>query len=245
VPRTSRAQLDAATFLHADGRTGAPIQMSGTEVFMFIICCLVIGEICLVSIAILTDRPRLTKTPQDHPGEPLLRLRRLRSKDGFTGITGIFTAGVYSDGLYVSVEPLFGLFQSSCGIFVPWEDLYVSRKWTIFGQSAKLRLGNPEGMTLVVPGYVANTLANVAKHHWPEAGTFPAVPLWAIARQFLTDWVIITTLAGAFFGIFIHLISSNGPPIWFAFVLPGLFFGIILLIGFIRDAGAFRKHQLR
>ena len=202
--------------------------MSATEVFVFILSCLIIGEMCLISIALLTDRPRLTEDPQDHPGEPLLRLRRLSSKKGSTWMTGMFTAGVYSDGLYVSVVPLFGLFQSSRGTFVPWEDLYVNRKWTIFGQSVELQLGNPEVMTLVVPVYVANKLANVAKHRWPEGGTFPAVTLWAIARQFLTDWAIFTTFAGVFFGIFIHLISSNGPPIWFAFVFPGLFFGIIL-----------------
>ena len=189
---------------------------------------------------------------EDHPdqlGEPLLRLRRLSSKKGFTWITGMFTAGVYSDGLYVSVMPLFGLFQSSRGTFVPWEDLYVSRRWTILGQRVELQLGNPEAMTLVVPGYVANKLANVAKHRWPEGETFPAVTLWAIARQFLTNWTIFTSLGGIFFSTlscFATYVAASpgGPPIWFAFALPGLFFGIILLIGFIRDAIAFRRHQL-
>jgi len=218
--------------------------MSATEVFVLIIACLMIGEICLIIIAVSTQRSRPTDDQPDHSGEPLLRLPRLSSKEGFSRITGMFTADVYSDGLFVSVVPLFGLFRSRRGTFVSWEKLAVSRKWTVFGQRVELRLGNPDFMTLVVPTYVADKLANVAKHRWPEDGIFPAVTLWAIASQFLMEWAVITALAGGFFGIFIHLVSSNAPPIWFAFVLPGLFFGLAFFIGFIRDARALIKYQL-
>ena len=217
---------------------GAPIQMSAPDVFIFIICCLVIGDICLIGFALLTERSRLVAHPSDHPGEPLLRLRRLSSRDGSIWYSGLFTAEVYSDGFYVSTEPLFGLFQSNRGSFVPWEDLFVSRKWTIFGQSVELQFGS---MNLIVPGYVADKLANLAKHRWPEDGTFPVVTLWAIARDFLRNWAIITTIAGIFFSIFFHLIPSIGPPIWFAFALPGFVFGIISLVQFARDARAFHK----
>jgi hypothetical protein len=212
--------------------------MSGTEIVVFIFSCLIIGEACLIGFALWSERSRQVAYTSDHPGEPLLRLRRLSSRDGSIWYSGLFTAGVYLDGLYVSTNPLFGLFQPNHGIFVPWEDLFISRKWTIFGQSVELQFGS---MNLIVPGYVADKLANVAKHRWPEDGTFPDVTLWAIARDFLRSWVIITTIAGIFFSIFLYLVS--GAPIWFAFAFPGLFFGIILLVQFVREACAFQKYQ--
>jgi hypothetical protein len=121
---------------------------------------------------------------------------------------------------------------------VPWEGLFVSRKWTVFGQSAELQFGN---MNLIVPGYVADKLADLAKRHWPEDGTFPVVTLWVIARHFLRSWAIITTIAGIFFSTILHLVSSDELPIWFAFAIPGLFFSIILLVQFVRDARAFHS----
>lgn len=216
--------------------------MSATEVlfliFILIFSCWMLAEacfICLLGFALWSERGRLVEDPSDHPGEPLLRLRRLSSRDGSIRYSGLYTAGVYPDGLYVSTEPLFGLFKYR-GVFVPWEDLFVSRKWSIFGQSVELQFGS---MNLIVPEYAANKLANVAKHRWPEDGTFPIVTLWAIARDFLRTWAIITMIGGIFFSFLLYL--ASGLLFWSVFALPGLFFGIILLVLFARDAHAFLK----
>lgn len=220
--------------------------MSATEflvlIFILIFSCWMLGEACFIGFVLWSERGRLVEDNSDYPGEPLLRLRHLSSRDGSTWYSGLYTAGVYPDGLYVSTEPLFGLFKYR-GIFVPWEDLFVSRKWSIFGQEAELKFGS---MNLVVPEYVANKLANVAKHRWPEDGTFPVVTLWAIARNFLRFWAIITTIGGILFSIFFSVLFylGSGPPIWFAFALPGLVFGIMLFVKFAREARAFHKVQL-
>jgi hypothetical protein len=225
--------------------------MSSTEVlsliFILIFLCWMLGEVCfigfmgLIGFALWSERGRQVEDASDHPGEPLLRLHHLSSRDGSMWYSGLYTAGVYPDGLYVSTASLFGLFKYR-GIFVPWEDLFVSRKWTIFGQDVELLFGN---MNLIVPGYVADKLANVAKHRWPEDGTFPVVTAWAIAGHAMRTWAIITMIGGIFFSFFFTILSylGSGPPIWFAFALPGLFFGIILLVLFARDAREFHKAQ--
>jgi hypothetical protein len=215
--------------------------MSAAEVlilaFILTFSCWTLGEACLIGFALWSERGRLVEDTSDHPGEPLLRLRHLSSRDGSMWCSGLYTAGVYSDGLYVSTQPLFGLFKYR-GIFVPWEDLFVSRKRSIFGQDVELQFGS---MNLIVPEYVANKLANVAKHRWPEDGTFPVVTLWAIARDFLRTWAIIATIGGIFFSFLFYL--TSGLLFWSAFALPGLVFGIILLVQFARDARAFLKTQ--
>ena len=207
----------------------------------FLVLCMIVG----VSVVLLALRSRLLPHGQDRHGESLLRLRRMGGRVGSTRFSGRFSVEVYSDGIFVSPEPLFGLFKPNRNLFVPWQDLSVARKWTILGQIAELQLGPSERLTLIVPCYVANLLANVARRRWPEDGTFPPVTMWTIAREILTEWAIITTIGGVFFGVFLGFFQlESGPPIWFAFAFPGTFFGIFFLITFVRDIRAFRKHQL-
>jgi hypothetical protein len=59
-----------------------------------------------------------------------------------------------------------GLFFKN--IFVPWQDIEVTRGTFLRWQSATFRLGTPAINTLTVPAHVANSLAVSASHRWPE-----------------------------------------------------------------------------
>ena len=86
----------------------------------FLGTCSIIGGICLVGVILLTNQRcwfRLAKGHPDRPDEPILRLRRLSAKLGRIRMTGLFILSVYSDGAYVGVEPLFGLFRSGADTF--------------------------------------------------------------------------------------------------------------------------------
>jgi hypothetical protein len=219
--------------------------MATAIAFCFVIC-FIIGAICLVGISLLSNRLKQTKAYPDRPIEPILRLRHLSAKTGWWRISGLLTLTVYSDGFYVGVEPLFRLFRSGRDTFVPWESITIIRKRTILGQRAEFHLAYPEVIALIVPGYVANKLANVAMDRWPESGPFDPVTWRDAAGYYLRVWAVVTFFGGLFFSVLFQLAASpSGPPIWFAFAFPGLFFGIMLFVRFITDERrGLRQRQL-
>jgi hypothetical protein len=192
---------------------------------------------------------RLTAVYPDEAVEPILVLRgqagtlRLGGQTGMLArgirMVGVLNLRVCPTGLRVGIKRLFGLF---CRDFlVPWEHITITRKANLFLSVAELRFGThpliPIG-TLTIPAHVADRLALAAPESWPEDGPFFEEKRGNRARRFLAHWAAATLFGSLFFSI-PSLVSSsvNGPAIWFAFLFPGIFFGIAFAVTFLRGDG--------
>lgn len=207
---------------------------------------LLIAGISLVYLALSRRqvvRFRSTEASQDRPVEPILQFGYLGGKDGSVRIKGLYVVSAYADGLRVSVG-VGGIGLLGHSIFTPWENLAVIRTWTIFGQRAQLYIGSP--VTIIVPNYVADALASIARDRWPESGPIRKVTWRDVALSLLWEWIVMSLSGAAFFCAFFGLVTfvegGRGPSLLFPFLFPSIPFGVFWLFRFFIECRSLRSH---
>jgi hypothetical protein len=183
------------------------------------------------TLAYLSGWFRLMEAYPDCPSEPVLRLRGQGGTMG-SGVrmSGILTLSVCAPGLRVGMTRLFGLF---CRDFlVPWENITVARKATLFGPAAKLQFGNPVVGTLQIPSHIADRLANAAMERWPESGPIAIPARGDIARRLLRECAIYYAFFATFFIAVGRVTGQHGPPILVAILFPAVITGLMFAVRF-------------
>ena len=131
---------------------------------------------------------------------------------------------------------LFGPFSRD--FFVPWYDVRVTRKKSLFGDKAELQFGHPTAGKLTISANVADRLARSSVGRWPEPGPFPEETAGQAATSVAKLWAIRTGLAALFFILAPRLMAPNGahPPILVAVLFPAIVFGLGAIFEFFRRA---------
>lgn len=154
---------------------------------------------------------------------------------GAVSMRGILKLSVCPSGLRVGIMRIFGPFCRD--LFVPWNEITVTRGDRFFWKVAKLSFGQPSIGKLTVFADVADRMARAAGNHWPEPGSFPKETGRQSLSRVAKQWVFMTTLASAFFILAPRLVSPKralGPPIAVAVLFPAIVFGIVALVQYLR-----------
>jgi hypothetical protein len=154
---------------------------------------------------------------------------------GAVSMRGILKLSVCPSGLRVGIMRIFGPFCRD--LFVPWNEITVTRGDRFFWKVAKLSFGHPSIGKLTVFADVADRMARAAGNHWPEPGSFPKETGRQSLSRVAKQWVFMTTLASAFFILAPRLVSPKGalgPPIAVAVLFPAIVFGIVALVQYLR-----------
>jgi hypothetical protein len=187
-------------------------------------------------LAVLSGWFRLMAKFPNQPMEPILRVR---GQSGWMGLgvsmSGILTLAVCPSGLRVGIMRVFGPFCRD--FFVPWEDIRVVRRTVLFWPVAKLQFGSPAIGSLTIPAHVAIRLARAAMGRWPEIGPFPEERPRDTFRRLLTQWAATTCAAALFFTLVPLAVAPTGgrPPIVVAILFPAIVFGVVAIVGFVRE----------
>jgi len=117
--------------------------------------------------------------------------RRFRTEQPFMGAKWNWQSAAmrftrYNNCLTVGADPM-GIFLRTMfmfrpghpALFVPWTEIGVSSRSTIFGQYPQLRLGSSEQIPLTINATLASRLKSAAGSSWPQgmgsAGAGPGV----------------------------------------------------------------------
>jgi hypothetical protein len=84
-----------------------------------------------------------------------------------TGYRNCLTVGANHEGLYLSILFLFRIRHPP--LFIPWNEISVSRKWSLFylGPFVEMRLGRELGIPLRVRRRLGDNLKEAAGGSWP------------------------------------------------------------------------------
>jgi hypothetical protein len=162
----------------------------------------------------------------DQDEAPILQLKWQSGSMGLgVDMRGILNIAVCEHGLRIGMMKIFGVFCRD--LFVPWDEIEVTRKQRFFLNAAELRFGNSALGKLTIPDEVADQLARAASGHWPEAGPISQQSKADVLISELKRWVFVTILAALFFTLVPRIGSPNGPfpPIWVAIGFPAVAFG--------------------
>jgi hypothetical protein len=172
----------------------------------------------------------MRRYPDRREEDALLQLNGQSGRMSLVGMRGILNIAVCPSGLRLGIMKIFGIFCRD--FFVPWREITVSRRDWLLSKSATIQFGNPAEGSLTIAANVANRLAASSQNRWPETGPFPVETGTQTAQRILTQWVLITSLASAFFIIVPRIVfpNGNGPPIAVAIMFPAIVFGIGALI---------------
>jgi hypothetical protein len=124
-------------------------------------------------------------------------------------------------------------------LFVPWEEMAVTRKDRFFWKSATLQFGNPIAGKLSIESHVADRLAQASRGRWPEQGPIEQQTNKAVASRLFKQWVLMTVLAATFFIVVPMIVFPNGVelPIAVAILFPAVVFGIAGLVQYVAQRG--------
>jgi hypothetical protein len=178
----------------------------------------------------------------DQPEKPILRLRYQSGTMGAgVRMSAILSVAVCPNGLRLSMVRLFGPFCRS--LFIPWDEITVSRRASGLWPTAKLQFGSPAQGSLRLSGYLANRLARTAAQRWPEVGPFPEPTSWDIFLRVLVEWILITSFAALFYTVAPMLLApqGKGPPVAVAILFPAIVFGLVSIVTFLRRNTAWRS----
>lgn len=176
----------------------------------------------------------MRRFPDRSEEQALLRVTGQSGSMGLVGMRGILILSACNSGLRVSMNRLFGPFNRS--FFVPWEQINVTRKRSLWWPRVKLRFGNSSFKSLTIADYIANKLWRSIPERWPEAGPVPG--LEARARSIgivLLEWLLTTVFASTFFLLAPGLVTPKAHvPVALAILFPAVVFGIFSLIEYSR-----------
>src|SRR6185437_9641692 len=173
----------------------------------------------------------LAKAFPDQPEMAILVLKRQSGSMGAgVAMSGLLTVSACPSGLRVGINRLFGPFCRT--FFVPWKDIVVSRRCTLWGPRAQLRFVEHARGNLTLSSYVADRLAAAVGTNWPEADRMPDLRPALLAREVIQQWALTTALASGFF-IIIPLVDfppgSPRPPVLVAILFPAIVMGLAAL----------------
>lgn len=169
----------------------------------------------------------LTQTYPDRQEPSLLLLNWQSGMLGAVRMRGMLKLAVCPSGLRIGVMKIFGPWNRD--FFVPWNEIRVSRRPSLFGDIADLRFGDPEVAKLSIAAYTADRLARSSLGRWPETGPFPEGPDDQALVTTVKEWAVLTFVGALFFIVVPRLIAPDGshPPIELAITIPAVVFGII------------------
>jgi hypothetical protein len=187
-------------------------------------------------LAVLSGWFRLMVKFPNQTAEPVLRVRGQSGSMGLgVSMRGVLTLSVCPCGLRVGIMRLFG---PLCREFlVPWEDISISRKNSVFWSMAELRFGRPAIGSLTIPQHVANRLARAATVSWPETGPFPQENNRDALRRLAIQWALVTLVAALFFTLVPLAVAPAGarPPIIVAIMFPAIVYGVATIVRYVRE----------
>jgi hypothetical protein len=163
----------------------------------------------------------------------------LRWQSGRMGLgvhmNGLLTFGACDSGLRVGMLRIFGIFCRD--IFVPWDEISVTRKkgWLV-GEQVTLAFGSTGRLTVLAS--VADRLASVAHQRWPEAAPPPPPAKKAILLRISWLWLLQTAFAASFFTLVPRLLDPRAQavvPIPVAILFPGIVFAMVSLFRYWRE----------
>jgi len=121
-------------------------------------------------LSVLSGWFRLMSRFPDRSEQAILQLRGVTGAMGFgVNMRSVLRLDVCASGLRVGIARLLGPFCRD--FFVPWEDLRVTRRKTLFWTGVRLEFGCPTVSSLTISTPVADQLARAAARHWPETLT--------------------------------------------------------------------------
>jgi hypothetical protein len=175
----------------------------------------------------------MTRFP-NQSAESLLRIRGVSGTMGLgISMRGILILNVCRSGMRIGMMRIFGPFCRD--FFVPWGEIAVARKTTLFWPIARLNFGSPGVGRLCVSAHVADRLARAANGSWPEAGPFPIESRKSRFYRLSIEWAAATCFAALFFIVAPRVLAPDAarPPIVVAILFPAIVFGIATIVRYV------------
>jgi hypothetical protein len=164
----------------------------------------------------------------DRPYEEALAI--FKGESGMVGpvsMHGILKLSLCPSGLRVNIVKLFGPFEKD--FLVPWKEIAVTRKKMLGWRYAELCFGVYG--KLRISDLLADRLWQTIPQSWPEEGMPQAVTSNRVFRHYFWQWLMLTTIASAFFIIAPRIGdrgSGNYPPVLVAVLFPAVAIGLAL-----------------
>jgi hypothetical protein len=182
----------------------------------------------LVSVALgfFSGWYSLMRAFPDRPSEDALAI--FKGESGMVGpvsMHGVLRLSPCPSGLRVGIMKLFGPFEKD--FLVPWNSIAVSRKRMLGWRYAELYFG-VHGK-LRISDLLADRLWQTIPQSWPEKGMPEAVTNERLFHGYFLQWLILTTIASAFFIIAPRIVdrgSGNYPPLRVAILFPAIVIGL-------------------
>lgn len=163
----------------------------------------------------------MIRFPNQPDESPLLVLKGQSGSMGVgVSMNGILRLSACRSGLRLGLFRLFGPFCRD--IYVPWNEISVSRKTSFGREYAELRFGG-RFWRLRVAGHVADRLWRAVPDSWPEEGTPPEPETrQKVFADIFRQWAITTALVSAFLIIVPRLLSPEParPPVLVMILFP-------------------------
>jgi hypothetical protein len=171
------------------------------------------------------------------PGPALLTMRFMSAGMRASGVplpasfAGMLTLSACASGLRVSMWRVFGPF---CRPFlVPWDEIRVETRTGFLMPQAVLRFGDPAVAAMTLEMQVWQRLAESAGHD-PGIPQSERLDAGGLVRLMLIQWLVVTSLAAAFFSFTSRFNGEPGAPLAACIGLPALVFGVSQLIRYRR-----------
>jgi hypothetical protein len=151
-------------------------------------------------------------------------------------MSGILVLSACRSGLRVAIWRVFGPFCRP--FFVPWDEIKVQPRQVLFQKMARLGFGRPEAGVLSINSRAWDKLAAEARLPLGDPRVLPTESGGRFARSLFVQWLLMTSLAAAFFFIAPKLMSPNGAeglPLATCILFPALFFGIAQIFRYVRE----------
>jgi len=164
----------------------------------------------------------------DRPYEEALAI--FKGESGMVGLVsmhGILKLSPCASGLRVGIMKLFGPFEKD--FLVPWNAIAVTRKKMLGSGYAELYFGIYG--RLRISDLLADRLWQTVPQSWPEKGVPATVTSNRVFRHYFLQWLILTTIASAFFIIAPRIAdrgSGNYPPLLVAILFPAIAIGLVV-----------------
>ena len=163
----------------------------------------------------------------DRPYEEALAI--FKGESGMVGsvsMHGILKLSLCPSGLRVGIMKLFGPFEKD--FLVPWNAIAVSRKKMLGWRYAELYFGIYG--KLRISDLLADRFWQTIPQSWPEKGTPEAVTSKRVFQYYFLQWLVLTTIASAFFIIAPRIAgrgSGNYPPVLVAILFPAIAIALV------------------
>lgn len=197
------------------------------------IAFVVVWLLVSIILGLLSGWYSLMRVFPDRPQEKAVAtFRRESGMVGPVSMHGILTLSLCPSGLRVGIMKFFGPFAKD--FLVPWNEISVSRKRMLGWKYADVCLGDYG--KLRVSDLLADRLWRTVPQSWPERGMPEAVTSKCLRRNYFLKWLILTSVASAFFIIVPRITvhgSGNYPPILVAILFPAITIGLYVAFQYL------------